>query len=170
MNRNLDELVNDIVTYLPKTGLQLFRGFSRADSGKSEVEWDTFRFPDFKQYIEIAHALEAKIIVLHQREFAAGLIDDAIDDVENGGGYDEDGAIVKRLNEMRMYEGFTCAVEMSFDYGGTTYFWETHAPWYDEYQDVRDELDLLVDAHLSGSDSEDEDEDDETLGGYYSKN
>ncbi len=46
----------------------------------------------------------------------------------------------------------------------TLYFFELHAPWYDEYRDIRDELDMIEEGPV------DEDEEDENFGGYYSKN
>jgi hypothetical protein len=162
--QNLDSLKNDIEAFVSENNFLLFRGFSRRLGEVPEVEWDTARYPDFRMYLRIAKQLEVRLIVFHHREFAPGLIDDAIDDLETSYGYDEDGSISRRLNELRVYEGFTCAIEMSFEHDGTLYFWEAHAPWYDEYRDIRDELDMIENG------AEPEEEQDDSLGGYYSKN
>ena len=60
-----------------------------------------------------------------------------------------------------MYDGFTCALELSFDLGGLTYIFEVRTPWYSDLNDLLDELDIMP---------EGEDEDDDPLSGYYSKN
>ena len=59
------------------------------------------------------------------------------------------------------FEGFTCALELSFDYQGRVYLFNLRAEWYDDYLDLVEELD----ASIPG-----EDEDDEEMGGYYSRN
>lgn len=164
MKLNLDSLKTEIESYLNDNNFLLFRGFSRRLEEMPEVEWDARQYPDYRQYLKVAKQLEVRLIVFHHREFAAGLIDDAMDDLESRYGYDEDGSMARRLNELRAYEGFTCAIEMSFESGDTLYFFEIHAPWYDEYRDIRDELDLVDDNGLE------EGEDDESYGGYYSKN
>lgn len=164
MKLNLDALKTEIEAYLNDNNFVIFRGFSRRLEEMPEVEWDARQHPDFKQYLKVAKQLEVRLIVFHHRDFAPGLIDDAMDDLESRYGYDEDGSIARRLNELRSYEGFTCAIEMSFEHTETLYFFELHAPWYDEYRDIRDELDMIEEGPV------DEDEEDENFGGYYSKN
>jgi len=164
MKLNLDSLKTEIESYLNDNNFLLFRGFSRRLEEMPEVEWDARQYPDYRQYLKVAKQLDVRLIVFHHREFAAGLIEDAMDDLESRYGYDEDGSMARRLNELRAYEGFTCAIEMSFEHDNTLYFFEIHAPWYDEYRDIRDELELVDD------DSLEEGEDDESYGGYYSKN
>jgi hypothetical protein len=164
MNTNLDTLKTEIDTYLNENNYILFRGFSRRLGEMPEVEWDARQYPDYKQFLKVAKQLDSRLIVFHHREFAAGLVDDAVDELETRYNYDEDGSIARRLNELRIYEGFTCALELSFEHEGTLYVFEVHAPWYDEYRDICDELDMVME------DEPDEEEDDETLGGYYSRN
>ena len=118
MKLNLDSLKTEIESYLNDNNFLLFRGFSRRLEEMPEVEWDARQYPDYRQYLKVAKQLEVRLIVFHHREFAAGLIDDAMDDLESRYGYDEDGSIARRLNELRDYEGFTCAIEMSFEHDG----------------------------------------------------
>ncbi|HET8548854.1 MAG TPA: hypothetical protein VFL57_12650 [Bryobacteraceae bacterium] len=164
MKTNLDTLKGEIESYLVENNFILFRGFSRRLADMPEVEWDTRQYPDYKQFLKVAKQLEARLIVFHHREFAAGLVDDAVDELETRYNYDEDGSIARRLNELRMYEGFTCAVELSFEHEGTLFVFEMHAPWYEEYREICSELDMVAE------DEPDEDEPDSTLGGYYSRN
>jgi hypothetical protein len=64
---------------------------------------------------------------------------------------------------MKMYDGFTCAIEISFDHNGSLHMFELHTEWYSEINALLDELDLV------GA-SDDGDDDDDSFGGYYSKN
>jgi hypothetical protein len=164
MKTNLDSLKDEMESYLTDNNFILFRGFSRRLGDMPEVEWDTRQYPDYKQFLKVAKQLESRLIVFHHREFMAGLIDDAVDELETRYNYDEDGSIGRRLNELRVYEGFTCALELSFEHDGTLFVFEMHAPWYDEYREICDELDVV------GEDDPDDEEPDETLGGYYSRN
>ena len=77
--------------------------------------------------------------------------------------YEEQRRYEKRLNDMKIYDGFTCSIELSFDHNGLTYFFELHTDWFDEVNSILEELDL---APLG----DDADEDYESYGVYYSKN
>ena len=164
MKQNLDSLKNDIESYLTENNFILFRGYSRRLAEIPEVEWDTRQYPDYRQFLKVAKQLEVRLVVFHHREFASGLIDDLVDELEIRYNYDEDGSVRRRLEELRVYEGFTCALEMSFEWEGTLYVFELRAPWYDEYRAIQDEMDMVEE-----EDFEDDGSDD-TLGGYYSKN
>jgi hypothetical protein len=165
MKLNLDSLKSEIESYLSDNNFILFRGYSRGlETGRSS-DWDTTRYPDYKQFLKVAKQLDVRLIVFHHREFAAGMIDDTIDDLESQYGYDEDGSIARRLNELRAYEGFTCSIELSFEHEGTIFFFNLDAPWYEEYRDIVDELDMLDRGDGAG-----EEEDDDQYPGYYSKN
>lgn len=166
--QNLDSLRSEIESYLTSNDFVVFHGYSRRLEESPLVEWDTLRHPDFKAYLAVARQLGVKVVVFHHREFAAGVIEDAVDDLEMSYGYDEDGSLRRRLNELRVYEGFTCAIEMSFAHEGTLYLWEALAPWYEEYRDIRDEIDMVEGIGPEGDDESDDD--DRSLGGYYSKN
>ena len=164
MRGNLDSLKQEIQDYLERNNFIVFHGFSRRAAEMPEVEWDVFRYPDFRQYLKVAKQLDASAVIFHHREFSAAAIDSTFDDLDSGFALDDDGTLRRRLNELRVYEGFTCVVELSFQHSGTLYFFEVHTDWYDEFEDIRRQLDF-------GDEPEDgEDEDDETLGGYYSKN
>ena len=84
---------------------------------------------------------------------------DAIDlTVEEQRGYE------RRLREMRAYDGFTCAVELSFEREGVIYMFELRTEWIEEFNAILDDIDVSV--------SPDDDDEDEggPMGGYFSKN
>jgi hypothetical protein len=164
MKQNLDSLKTEISSHLKANGFVVFHGFSRNVDGGPEVEWDTFHYPDYKEFTEVARQLGVKLIVLHYREFSSAIIDRAIDEISGSGlEYQEQRQIEQRLRELAMYDGFTCMIEMSFDFEETVYLFELRTEWYNELNMILEELDLQ-----SGIDAEDQDED--PLGGYYSKN
>ena len=56
--------------------------------------------------------------------------------------YEDRRSIESRLNELKMFDGFTCAIELSFDYNSTMYMFELQTEWYSELNNILDELDL----------------------------
>lgn len=163
MKLNLDSLKTEIQRHLQDNGFLLFRGISRGLDEMFEVNWDTDRYPDYKAFLEIAKELGVRLIVFNHRELAAGVIDEAIENLSSSGyEYEDQRAFEHRLRELSVYDGFTCVVEMAFHYEDTLYVFELKTDWYTELNQLLDDLDL--------SDGSDEDDDDGTLGGYYSKN
>lgn len=164
MKQNLDILKTEIQEFLEHSELVVFYGYSRTLDALPIVMWDSDRFPDFKQFIKAAHASGTKLIVLHSREFTADFIDNAIDDLADADMAAEDRrSVERRLRELRAYDGFTCAVELSFDIGSRAYIFELRTDWYDEFSDLIVEIDSAI--------SDDDDEPDEgPIGGYFSKN
>jgi hypothetical protein len=161
---NLDTIRTEIDQYLQTAGFVVFYGFARSEEAKT-VEWDVERHADYKQFLGVARQLDVKLIVLHHRHFDASLVDRALEDIENAElEYDDRRTIEARLRELSKYDGFTCALELSFDYQHTMYTFDLEAEWYSELSDLLVQLDLGFDP-----DAEDDDEG-EPYGGYYSKN
>ena len=164
MNLNLDSLKTEIASHLKAKGFIVFHGFSRSLDGNPEIEWDTAHYPDYNQFIEVATQLGIKLMVLHYREFSSGIIDRAIDGVSGSDlEYKDQKQLEQRLRELAMYDGFTCMIEMSFDFGDTVYLFELRTEWYSELNALLEELDFH-------SDIDDDDRGEDPLGGYYSKN
>ena len=69
-----------------------------------------------------------------------------------------------RLRELRAYDGFTCAIELSFDENGRVFMFELRTDWYEEFSDLLDEIDSAI-PH-----AEDDEPDEGPIGGYFSKN
>jgi hypothetical protein len=164
MKLNLDSLNTEIDAYLKDNGFVVFHGFSRSVDEGPEVEWDTFHYPDYKDFVNVAKHLGVKLIVLHHREFSSTIIDRAIDEIPGAGiDYKDQRQVEQRLRELAMYDGFTCMIELSFDFDETVYLFELRTEWYNELNVILEELDLQ-----SNIDADNDSED--PLGGYYSKN
>ena len=165
MNLNLDTVKSEAEEYLNENGFIIFRGFSRGLDDVPEVDWDTVHYPDFRMFLEVGKKLGVKLVVMHHREFDAQIIDAAIDRLSAiGFEYEDQTTIETRLRDLTMYDGFTCQVELSYDYDGILYLFELRTPWYAELTHLLDEIDS------AGDDSDDDDDDDESYGGYYSRN
>lgn len=159
---NLDTLKADIDVHLKSKGFIVFRGHARGIVERPEVDWDTARHPDFRDFLGVAEQLGVRLIVFHHREFTSSVIDNTLEELqESAYEFEDQREIERKLRDLRMYEGFTCALELSFDYGNLTYFYELSTPWYTELNNLLDELDIVPD---------EEDDDENPLSGYYSKN
>jgi hypothetical protein len=164
MKLNLDSLKSEIQTYLKDNGFVTYHAFSRSLDGMPEVEWDTRRYPDFHEFLHVAKRLEARLIVFHHREFSSEIIERAIDDLPGAGlDYDDQRVYEQRLRELSVYEGFTCLIELSFDYQDTLYLFELRTEWFTELTQILDQLTISDDDEDGGPDAD-------PLGGYYSKN
>jgi hypothetical protein len=160
---NLETLKTEIQDFLETEGLAVFHGHSRALDSESIVFWDCARRPDYRDFVKTAKAAGVKLMVFHQREFSADVIDEGLEQLEALDiPRDEYRTLERRLNELRSYEGFTCALELSFDHEGRVYMFDLRTEWYEELSD------LLGDLHVMEAGSDDED--DNTMGGYFSKN
>ena len=164
VKQNLDTLKTEIAKTLRDEGFIVFHGMSRALDKTPEIEWDTHRYPDYRDFLSVAREMGVRIVVLHHSEFDAAMLDSAIEQIEGSElEFDEQQHLEKRLGELKIYDGFTCAIELSFDINGLTYFFELHTEWFDEVNSILTQLDLAP----IGDDPED---DEESYGGYYSKN
>jgi len=164
MKSDLDSLKTEIEKYLEKSGLRIFRGYSRRLERMPEVEWDAIAYPDYRPFLAIAKELNVPVIVLHHREFSTDIIEDALDELPASGlDYDLRRQYEERLRALSAYEGFTCLIELSYEHNGILYYFEQRTEWFSE-------LNRLLDEIHEDSEDGDEDEDDNPLGGYYSKN
>ena len=164
MHTNLDALRAEIASHLEHEAFNVFYGYSRLLDSLPLVFWDTEKHPGFKEFASAAKAAEVKLIVFHQREFSLSHVEDALDRLETLDlPREEHRSLQRRLKDLLVYEGFTCSLELSFDYAGRIYVFDVHTEWYDELTDILDELEFFQ--------PDDEDDDDDTpIGGYYSKN
>jgi hypothetical protein len=163
--QNLDTLKTEIEKYLEEQNFAIFRGFPRVLDTLPIVHWDCERFPNYKAFLQTAKAAGATLVVYHQHEFTTEQIDSAMERLENGQYPHEDFRTIEtRLMELRAYDGFTCALELSFDHQGRIYVFDLHTEWYDDFQDLLDDLNLI------GDGLDDDDERDNPMSGYFSKN
>ncbi len=162
---NLDTLKGEIENYLEEQRFAVFRGFPRMLDSLPLVYWDCDRYPDYKAFLETAKAAGAKLVVYHQHEFSADQADNALEKLaECELPRDQSRAMERRLKELRVYDGFTCALELSFDHQGRIYIFDLRTEWYDELSDLLDEIHALI------SGSGEEEDDDSPMSGYFSKN
>jgi len=163
MRPNLDSLTEEITQYLEAEHFVIFRGLSRVTETQNFVYWDTDRFPEFKAFLDCALKLGTRLVHFHTREFTLAHREEALDQLEQADLPREDARDLKRrIEELAIYEGFTCAVELTFDYEGRVYVFEIETEWYEEWHDILDELEDAL---------PEEDDDPSGLGGgYYSSN
>lgn len=165
MKPNLDTLKSEIQDHLESEGFAVFHGYSRVMDSQPVVFWDTDNHPDYKMFSKTAKAAGAKLVVLNQREFTSDVIDDAIEQLNVSDlGTEDQRTIERRLKEMRAYDGFTCAIEISFDYGGRIYLFDIQTEWYQELSSLLEDLEFLE------SGDEDDEDGEDTISGYFSKN
>lgn len=166
MSVNLDILKKEILETLEADGFVVFRGYSRLADSDSFVAWDTDRHADYRQFLAAAKNAGEKLMVYHYREFSAGHLDDAFERLEECSlDVEEHRTLERRLREMKAYEGFTCAVELSFDHQGRIYLFNLRSDWYEDYLDLIEE----IDAATPGAE-DDDDDGGNSIGGYYSRN
>ena len=163
MSQNLDELKIEVLKHLETEGFVVFHGYSRVAESDSFVAWDSDRLPDYRAFLGAAKKAGVVLVVYHFREFSATHIEDATDRLEECEfTAEERRTMERRLRDLHNFEGFTCALELSFDYQGRVYLFNVRAEWYDDYLDLVEELEAAIP-------DGDEDEDD-SMGGYYSRN
>jgi hypothetical protein len=162
MKLDLDALKTEVLEHLEAEGFVVFHGYSRLAESDSFVAWDTDRFPDYRSFVAAAKRAGVKLIVYHFREFTAAHIEEASERLEDSEmSMDERRPIERRLKALQGYEGFTCALELSFDFENRVYLFSLRSEWYEEYLDLLEEIDAAFG---------DEDDEDDSIGGYYSRN
>ena len=161
MKPNLDTLKTEIEQYLEESGLAVFYGYSRALDSAPTVYWDCDQYPDYKRFVQAARTAGSRVMVFHQRTFMSEQVDDALEQLAACNlAREEYREFERRLTGMRGYDGFVCAIELSFDHQGRVFLFDLRTEWYDELTEILDEIQVLT------SDTED----DPTMGGYFSKN
>ena len=166
MKPNLDVLKSEIPERIESRGLTVFPGYSRLMDQATMVFWNTSRHSDYNAFLDAAQKLAAKVVVFFDRQFPAELVEDGLERLEQAElPREEKRAYDRRLREMRVYDGFTCAVELSFDVAGVMYMFELRTEWYDELNQIVDDIESAI-----PDDDEDDEDEGGPIGGYFSKN
>ncbi|MBI4889946.1 MAG: hypothetical protein HY821_04920 [Acidobacteria bacterium] len=162
MNPNLDSLSEEIQQYLEGEHFIIFRSLSRSLDEGSFVYWDAGRQPDYRKFLDCALQLGVRLIHFHTREFRHDHREEALELVEEADlTREEKRDLQRRIKELAIYEGFVCAIELTFDFEGRIYVYELETEWFEEWRDILDELDAS-DAEPAEGES--------GYGGFYSNN
>jgi hypothetical protein len=141
MRPNLDSLTEEILQFLEAEHFIVFRSRSRVPDDAHVVEWDTEKHSDFHLFLDCALKLGVRLINFHTREFSAGYRQDAVEQLEECElTREEKRELERRIEELGLYEGFTCAIEMSFDYDNRIYVFDLETEWYEEWHEIMDEI------------------------------
>jgi hypothetical protein len=163
MALDLETLREEMQSHLAKTGTPVFFGFHRMLDSLTQVSWDTERHPDFRDFLKTAEQVGAKLIVFHHATFQLNQIDEALEELEECDFTREEKRHYEaRLHQLQAYEGFTCALQLSFALEGRVYLYELHTDWYDALTDILGELEAAAE--------EREDQEQGPISGYFSNN
>jgi hypothetical protein len=161
MRQDLDNLKRDIERQLQEGAYVVFYARSRFTDQAMPILWDVQLRPEPGEFLETALSVGVKLIVFHRREFGAQVIEEAAEKLEAADlPRERHREIERELKRLRAYEGFTSAIELSFDFDGRTYLYEVTAPWYDEYLDMLDDIDDAIEMS----------DEPPPMGGYFSQN
>jgi|WetSurMetagenome_2_1015567.scaffolds.fasta_scaffold297537_2 hypothetical protein len=159
---NLDSLTEEIQHYLEAEHFVIFRSMSRTTEEGPFVFWDSSRIPDYRKFLETALQLGVRLIHFHSREFRSHHRQEALELLQEADiPREEKRDLERRVEELAIYEGFTCAIELSFDYEKTTYVFELQTEWYDDWHEILDELEDAAPGDM---------DDRSGYGGFYSNN
>lgn len=165
-NVDLSALKDEIFEYLKTHNFTVFHGQTRGGEKTPVVAWDVEEYPDFRPFLEVARQAEVKIIHTSHRTLTPGLIESLIEDMEVADlPRDEQDELRDRLDNVRPFEGFLCAVEMTFDYEGRLYLYLVRAPWFGEFLDIAQEVASALEDY-----DPDDDDDEDSMSPYFSKN
>ncbi len=166
MRSDLDSLKTEIEKHLDQSDFAVFHGHPRFPTPGNVVPWDSEQYPDFRAFLDVARRLGVRLVVFHHRRLESGFIDHILERLESADISDEEYAeIHRRVRELRVYEGFTSAVELSFDYQGRVYLFNRRSEWYNELLEIADDVGAFdeEEEELEGLDEED-------AGPYFSRN
>lgn len=170
---DLDKLKTAAAEHIEQLGMVVYHGVSRMGDEGRLMLWDTKQHPDYKEFLAGAAKLDTKLIVMHSRELSQVLLDDLKEELEDSTlSMIERREAEKRLKALRPYVGFTSTIELSFDFNGATYLFETHSEFMDEILSLMSEIDLSLDPDGDANPFGEDDDDDNTppRGGFFSRN
>ncbi|MCS6951273.1 MAG: hypothetical protein RMK57_10880 [Bryobacterales bacterium] len=163
MKHNLDTLRTEIAEYLASRGFAVFHGQSRRDESGG-LYWDVAQYPDFHSFLAVAEALGVKLIIFHHRVFTSAALDSAFEELEEADVPPEERLpLERRLRELRVYQGLTAVIELSFDHDGRTYFYELESDWHRQFVETLDEIESYLPEEGEGDERD-------SFGGYFSRN
>lgn len=165
MKPNLDTIKKEIQEYLSTQSIAVFRGIVADLHRQGLVLWDVLREPDFRKFVECGRQIGVRMMLLSYGELDPAMIEEAMEKLsETDMPRDEQRAIERRLKELKPFAGFTCSVELSFEFQNRFYLYDLRTEWYEELLELMDQIDLSV------SDGELDEDEDDSMGNYFSRN
>jgi hypothetical protein len=152
MRSNLDSLIEEIQQYLEAEHFVVFRSRSRLPDETRLVEWDTERHPDYRGFLDCAMKLGVRLVNFHVREFTSVHRQDSLEQLEEAElPRERKRELQRRIEELALYEGFLCALELSFDFDNRSYSYDLETEWYAEWHDIMDEVEVSSPEDEDGS-------------------
>jgi hypothetical protein len=165
MNQNLDALRSEILEYLEAKKLAAYHGILTDMPNESPVLWDIDKSPDFRTFVDCGVQAGVKLMIFNWRNLQGTMIEDALEQLEEADfSREEQRSIQRRLKELKAYEGFTCSLELMFDFEARLYLYARFADWYEDL------LDILQQVEDATAPEFDDDEPDDEEPGYFSRN
>jgi hypothetical protein len=165
MTNDLGSLLPEIETVAKEKGLVLFHGTSRLAEDYPFIEWETESHPGYGEFLDAALACGVKLVCIHPHMFGIPELEEAIADLAIAELPPAERRLFeKKLNELRIYAGFTCGMELTFDHQENIYAFHLRTPWRIEFLRLLDVIDGLI--------QDEGDDADEPMGGgpYFSRN
>lgn len=165
MALDLATLKAEILLQLQREDFAIFFTDSGSE-GLSVIYWDVKRRPAFSEFLNAAQKSGAKLLVFYERVFSQVSIDEMLERLEACElTREEKRSYELRLKDLQKFEGFTCELELSFEYGHHIYVYQVRTDWFEEFEDI------FADIAVGDSDLyEDEEEDEGPISGYFSRN
>ncbi len=164
MNQNLDALKDEIREYLVTKKVAIFQGILTDMPNERPALWDVDKFPDYRGFVDCAIQAGAKLMVFNWRSLLGEMIDEALDRLEEAElSREEQRSLQRRLKELRPYAGFTCSVDLMFEYQDRLYVYTLFTDWYQDLLGIVDQIEEATPTDF-------DDEEDEGEMGYFSRN
>ncbi len=162
MRENLESLSEQIEAYLKENEIVIFRSEARGGTLLSgAVYWDTSEDSNFRSFVDAARALDVRLLTLHATRFSEHELEETLFLLsETSLGLEDKREFERQLSPLGDYSGFVGRVELSFDFATRTYIFELATEWYEEYEDLADQVESM----LSGMRASD------PLGGFFPTN
>lgn len=167
MNLNLDTLKEDIVRYLEENDFVIFHG-AHVDLDPYPVKWNVKSYPDYQMFLHVARRSGANLIVVQSLEFERSDVELAYELLDEADlNFEEEDVFRKKLADYETYSGFTCRLRLAFSIGQQAYTYEAAASWFEEFEELCDELE---DTSYYLEDEDEEDAEESNGLGFFSKN
>ncbi len=161
---NLDTLKQEILGHLEHSEFAVFRTESGSMDNLPTVLWDVERYPDYQMFLETARKSGANMILFASREFTEAELDELpaqLEDLDLP--REERREFERQIKNFRVHQGATCEIEIAFQHQSFLYLYSAQPDWYEEFQDLSDEVAIQLPISESG-------EEDPGMGGFYSNN